>query len=247
MKVLNRYRTLERPSKLYETNTRPILVRVSDNLTSYVVKHNNGLKPCNKLANELLAFYFLRIWEIKTPEAAIIDVEPSHIENIGKSGYQPMYFKTPCWGTIFHPESTEFLQFFDQMTHYERNKFYRPTDLLRIIIFDLWLCNDDRTSNNPNILLASTDKGFEFWAIDHEAIFNGNNLDRGVYPLNIYDTLLYHPATKKLLGNKLKDREFLMELVEEAYVCIEQCRQNLSLILSFFPEEWKIDSDKFEN
>lgn len=58
MNALNRYRTLEGPSKLYETNTRPILVRVSNALNSYVVKHNNGLKPCNKLANELLAFYW---------------------------------------------------------------------------------------------------------------------------------------------------------------------------------------------
>ncbi len=246
MNELNRYRTLEEPSKLYETNTRPVLVRVSDDLNSYVVKHNNGLIPCNKLANELVAYYFLQIWEIKTPEAAIIDVEPDHIQNIISQRYQPRYFQVPCWGTHFYPESTEFLQFFEQLPYYEREKFYNPIDLLRIIIFDLWLSNDDRTANNPNLLLASTENGFEFWAIDHEAIFNGNNLGRGIYSLNFYDTLLYHPAIKKLLGNTLKENQILERLIEDAYVCIVQCQQNLSEILSFLPEEWQINANELE-
>lgn len=246
MEPLKRYKTLEEPSKLYETNTRPVLVRVSDDLNSYVVKHNNGLLPCTKLANELIAYYFLEIWNIKTPRAAIIDVVPNHVQKISSSSYQPRYFQIPCWGTKFFPESTEFLQFFDQVRYYEREKFHRPNDLLKIIIFDIWLCNDDRTANNPNVLLASTLNGFEFWAIDHEAIFNGNNLGSGLYSLNLYDTLLYHPAIKKLLGNTLMENQNLEILIQDAYVCIDQCLNNLSEILSLIPEEWEIDIKKFE-
>lgn len=246
MNQLNRYSTIEEPSKLYETNTRPILIRASDTLSSYVVKHNNGLTPCNKLANELVAHYFLQIWKIKTPKAAIIDVNPIHIQNIISQSHQPRYFQVPCWGTHFFPESTEFLLFFEQLPYYEREKFHEPIDLLRIIIFDLWLGNDDRTANNPNLLLASTVNGFEFWAIDHEAIFNGNNLGRGIYALNYYDTLLYHPAIKKLLGNTLKENKILERLMEDAYVCIAQCQQNLSKILSFLPKKWLINGNEME-
>jgi hypothetical protein len=207
-----------------------------------VVKHSNGLLPCSKLVNELLAHYFLKCWKLKTPAAAIIEVNPEHVAKLASTTRQPRYFKTPCWGTLFNANSTEFLQFSKEIQRYERQKFVNPADLLRIVLFDIWLANDDRTQNNPNVLVASGIDGFEFWAIDHEAIFNGNNLKNDLYALNLYDTLLYHPALKRLLGNTLRNAKYLEELVEDAYVCIERCRVNLDAILSFIPVEWQLNS-----
>mgnify|MGYP003636696425 FL=1 len=242
------YRSIEAPSKLYETNTRPVLLSVADEgFNSYVVKHNSGRLPCEKLACELIAYYFLSLWGINTPRAAIIEVDPDHVFDIRSTAHQPRFFKVPCWGTYFHSESTEFLQFFEELPYYERDKFNNATDLLRIVLFDIWLGNDDRTANNPNILIVSTQRGFEFWPIDHEAIFNGNNLGKGLYELGEYDTLLYHPAVKKLLGKTLKDSVLLNELVEEAYVCIERCQQNIPEILSFIPVTWQLDKTKLEH
>ncbi len=247
LKSLQKYQSIEAPSKLYETNTRPILVSVSDgHFNSYVVKHNSGLIPCEKLAYELISYYFLKLWGLNTPKASIIEVDQSHVLGISSPRHQPRFFQVPCWGTIFHSESTEFLQFFEQLPYYEREKFNNPTDLLRIVLFDIWVSNDDRTANNPNILVVSTERGFEFWPIDHEAIFNGNNLGRGLYELGLHDTLLYHPALKNLLGRMLKDTQILEELIQEAYVCIEVCQQNIPLILSFLPKEWQINSANLE-
>ena len=241
------YTSIEAPSKLYETNTRPVLVSVSDDgFNSYVVKHNSGLIPCEKLAYELIAYYFMKLWGLNTPNAGIININPDHVLDIRSPRHQPRFFQVPCWGTFFYSESTEFLQFFEQLPYYEREKFNKPTDLLRIILFDLWTSNDDRTANNPNILVVSTERGFEFWPIDHEAIFNGNNLGRGLYELGTYDTLLYHPALKNLLGRTLKDAQILNELIEEAYVCINRCKQNMPLILTFLPIEWQMDINKLE-
>jgi len=244
---LRKYMSIEAPSKLYETNTRPILISVSDNeYSSYVVKHNNGRIPCEKLAYELIAYFFLKIWNLNTPKASIIQVDSSHVQNISSNRYQPRFFRTPCWGTIFHSESTEFLQFFEQLPYYEREKFNASIDLLRIVLFDLWVSNDDRTANNPNILVVSTTRGFEFWPIDHEAIFNGNNLDQGLYELSLHDTLLYHPALKNLLGRTLKDSQVLEELIEDAYVCINLCQENITQILSLLPKEWGINNINLE-
>jgi len=247
LEPLATYHSIEAPSKLYETNTRPVLLSVDDEgFNSYVVKHNSGRVPCEKLACELIAYYFLQLWGITTPKASIIEVDPNHVIDIRSTARQPNFFKVPCWGTFFHSESTEFLQFFEELPYYERDKFNNSTDLLRIVLFDIWLGNDDRTANNPNILIASTERGFEFWPIDHEAIFNGNNLNRGLYELGEYDTLLYHPAVKKLLGNTLKDAKLLNELTQEAYVCIARCKQNIPEILSFIPVAWQIDKGQLE-
>ena len=242
MNPLPRYQSIETPSKFYDTGSNPIRITISDGLlSSYVVKHNNGRTPCMKLLNELLAYYFLELWQLKTPPAALVDVNPASILEVGTTRCQPGFFRVPCWGTHFIPGSTEFLRFFDQIQSYEREKFAAPFDLLRIILFDIWLSNEDRTSNNPNLLIVTNANGFEFWPIDHEAIFNTGNLARGLYPLTLNDSLLYHPALKKLLGNKLKDNKILEELVVHAYLCIEKCEQNLEEILKCVPEEWSIN------
>lgn len=241
------YESIQVAIKSYDTNTRPILIHLNDyEFNLYVVKHSNGRIPASKLANELIASFFLKIWGIKTPDSAFVQVNTNHLDSLDKSLVQPSYFKIPCWGTHFYQESTEFLQFFNQTESWERKKFVNPLDLLKIALFDLWVSNDDRTSNNPNILVVAEKEGFEFLAIDHEAIFNGNNLEKGLYELNLYDSLIYHPAVKRILGKKMNNQAILDEILTDAKTSILECEENIPLILSFIPNEWGLDVKDLE-
>ena len=151
LQPLRTYDTVKAADKVYPTNIRPILISVSDEtFSSYVVKHNNGLYPCNKLAYELLSYYFLQLWSLETPEAAVIQINPNHIKYNSGNNHEPRFFRVPCWGTKFYAEGMEFNRFFENLREYERIKFENPIQLVKIILFDLWVSNEDRTANNTN-------------------------------------------------------------------------------------------------
>jgi len=229
-----------------ETNNNPVLAVCSD-INTYVIKHNRGRKPCNKLAAELLSAYFLKLWKIPTPKVSLVDVKYEHMKEKVSNFCQPAYFHIPCFGSQHLQYGMEFNSFLENIAVYERKKFVNKTDFLKIAIFDIWMANDDRTQNNPNLLINPEEDGYFVYAFDHEGCFNTGNLHLGLNALDINSSILSHSAVKQILGNIIKNNNEIEKIIKDCYICIETCQNNLDEILTYIPDEWEIDITKFRH
>lgn len=231
--------------RVWDTNINPVQV-IADDVRDYVAKHNRGMEPCTRLRNELLAHAYAEIWGLPVLDAALLKVDPDHVGRHVASTCQPAYFKHTCFATHYRKDSTEFNQFYDQFSYYESKRFHNRQDLLKIALFDIWLANDDRTGNHPNLLVTADKEGHTIRVMDHEAIFNGNNPERPQYLLSLDDSILTHPALPKLLGKEFnKDAALVNKLVQDLVPLAQACEQRTDEILSYLPADWRIDVATF--
>lgn len=234
-------RSVQNISQVWETNLSPVLVLAND-LRPYVAKHNRGQEPCNRLRNEWLAYHFAKLWGLPVLDAALLKVDPKHVGDMSSRFCQPRFFKHTCFATGFVKGTSEFGRFLRTTRQYDRDAFLNRDLLLKVVLFDIWMANDDRTTNNPNLLVVETPQGAEFRVMDHEAVFHGNNLDKPLPALSLSDTLLTHPALPVLLGKNFHRDPFLVQTpAKEAYLCARSCQEHLSAILAGIPQDWGID------
>ena len=173
-------------------------------------------------------------------------VDPAHVGQHIATNCQPAFFKHTCFATRYRKGSTEFNAFLDQTSAYEKLRFHNRSDLLKIVLFDIWLANDDRTGGHPNLLVTADEEGHTIRVMDHEGIFYGNNPERELPLLTLEDSLLTHPAFRALLGREFnKDAESAQQLVADLYLWAKACEQHTDEILSHLPADWRIDVATF--
>ncbi|TVR81310.1 MAG: hypothetical protein EA412_03355 [Chitinophagaceae bacterium] len=237
--------TLTNAFEFRETRNYPIL-SLCDDINTYVVKHNRAQTPCDRLAIELIAHYFLKIWKINTPEIAIVDVDPQHVRHFNNTQIQEAFFRLPCIGSHFFKDAIEFNHFFGSIKSYEKSKFADVNDFLKLALFDIWMANEDRTANNPNFLIQPKHKKYHVMAIDHESCFNSGTFNQPLAPLTLEDSILYHKAIKHILSRKQTEKANLDILIQEMYLCIKRCVNHTDEILSYIPLEWDVSVDKIK-
>jgi hypothetical protein len=82
--ILKTYETIASAKRVFPTANHPILVSCNDDeLRLWVVKSCRGKLPAYGLAKELIAYRFAEIWELHQPKAALIRVNPGHLEKLG--------------------------------------------------------------------------------------------------------------------------------------------------------------------
>jgi len=150
-----------------ETSGRPLMVEASD-LKTYLCKHTKE-RQANVLFNEFIATSFLQLWGFTLPEMVFLKIKKEHITDEILSGWiQYSNFGKTCLGF-------EYLQFAQTLTEMDlgiqsnttaRQKLINKNDLLRIILFDIWLANEDRSPNNFNLLLNPESQGYRIIPID---------------------------------------------------------------------------------
>ena len=127
------------------------------------------------------------------------------------------------------------------MNDYQSNRYAERQDFLSIAFFDLWLANDDRHPGHYNLFVTGNGD-LHFVAFDHEQIFNGGNLDKGLYELSQEASILSSPLLFKLFSKKeLGDRAFYEPLFQNWYLCTQSCKARLAAILEEVPHEWRIN------
>ena len=121
----------------------------------------------------------------------------------------------------------------------------RKNDFLKICLFDIWLSNEDRCSNNTNLILDKSVKGeFRFTVFDHGALFNTSRLSQGLAIITEEDSLISSDFALALFRSKHKMPEITQEVVKDFYICVDRCQQNLVQILDNIPEEWNVNRDR---
>ncbi|MCD9617650.1 HipA family kinase [Chryseobacterium gleum] len=234
-------KTIESVNKIFDTpGSSPLLV-FCDDFNFWVCKYDRF--PIY-LFNELIASEFAKIWRIKVPETSLITVKKEHIPEHMIPRLQPRWFRKECFGSLYiegakEIDYTTFSLFKDKKF---RDRVRDKSDFLKIALFDIWLSNEDRSHNNFNLLLHTSQDRFSFiYAIDHVAIFNSANLNREPCIITEDDTILNTELARLLFTNNTRTKQYIDELVRNFYICISECEQLLPEILLKIPASWDLN------
>jgi hypothetical protein len=215
----------------------------------YYVKYRSGKsfdkREIHCLVFEMICTRLLQRLHIPVPEQALVV--------ISKDSYAPgqlkankRYLKPGVigWGSK-EIEQADLVKSIEQILRKkEFKKLLNPGDLIRIAIFDLWVDNADRHSDNFNLLVRLEDGKLKLITIDHAFTFGGQ---RG---MNIFNKTTYPSPYKKLIESQyfrsvvkhLKKAERLeiasgfLSLIPELDI------ENLvNEVFAQIPTEWDID------
>jgi len=230
---------------IIDTACKPVLVFCSD-LEFYYCKYNTGFSSAEKLLREYLGVVFLNQWGLSVPDFAFVKVANEHVPETLGIPYH--YFKATCFGSQKIDNTTEANRFLEEINSYQKQKFKHRNDYLKISLFDIWVGNDDRNHNNYNLLVESIDGNYRFVPIDHEAIFNTGNLNKGLYTITEESSLITAPLCSKLfMAKELTSQNLIAELKDYFYLCVSNCKRNLTQILKQIPPDWQIDKNTLES
>jgi hypothetical protein len=238
---MNHVKSISSIDRVFETACKPVLVLCSD-LEYYLCKYNTRTVPSDQLFREYLAASFLKLWELSTPDFAIVDISPSHIPT--DSGIGTINIPVPCFGSLYDRNLKEVDSFIGQMPDAQKKKFADPSEFFTIAFFDIWMSNEDRHQINYNLMLSALNDEYHFVPIDHGLCFNSGNLSQPNYTIGYEESLLSSPLTQifyKLCINK--NQEFLIDLQKILYPCINSCKKHLNAIVEDTPDEWKIEKN----
>ena len=236
--------SIEQVEKVFQTGEYPLLVHCTD-LEYYVCKYNKTLGSANLLFREYVAASFLKIWNLQIPEFALINLQPHHnpqnVFNIKNN--------VPCFGSLYKREYREIDAFIDKASPYQKSKFCNKNDLLKISLFDYWVSNEDRNSNNYNMMLKMENGMYYFIPIDNAAVFHTGNQDKINYTLSQEESLIFSPLIQNVFNSKsFFDKQLAQLIRENYYLCVQGCKSSLQGIINDVPLQWQINKrGEYEN
>lgn len=226
----------------YPTGERPVLVMCSD-MSFYICKYMRSPSAAFKLACEFIGARMAIAWQIKTPATTFVHIKKEHWTD----KLSPYNLSVPSWGSrkldsiidvtpstydIIVPSTTTLRQ------------------LLKIALFDFWIANEDRNSNNANLLYDVTKN--RLISIDYGCILNTATFDYPITQLTSTDTILCSDLFLHLTRGKKKQtfESAINELKDNYNNCIRRCNREKKEIISIIPKEWNISTtlivDKLE-
>ncbi len=226
------------PEDCYTTGgSRPVKVFCQD-WNEYICKYLTGNVPASSLFNEYIAATFLKLWELKVPDFAFVQVQRDHLTWVN---FPYHYFKIPCFGSLFNSSYKEIDKFFLEFPFPNEHLKKLVTQYLKIGLFDIWLSNEDRNFGNMNLLFDLDND--DFIPIDHVQIFNGNNLDKPPVQITENESILTAPfMSKNFLRTLQQNKEDIRTtFTREFEKDITLCHESLDEILQNVPPEWGVD------
>lgn len=224
---------------IIHTMNKPIRVHAND-LDYYICKYNRISGCAYRLYKEFLIASFLPIWGFNHERFEIINIQEKHLEE--NLGIDKRYFKMPCFGSKVIENSNEFDKHNTSAILSSKNKKYVKLHLLKLCFFDNWICNEDRSHNNYNILYNVVNGTYNLFPIDHEACFNHQELKGELHPITLEDSLIYSELFHNLFNRKeLTNVNTFASLKKECYFCASSCAKESNHILSQIPPEWGIN------
>ncbi len=225
----------------------PIKIIGSDYKT-YLAKNSKSKTPSTDIINEVLAYYFLNLWEIPTPNAVLIDINPINFD-LSKYTYnhhKPVYYNIPVFGSEWIKNADDNTQKLLFKSKTILTKFSNHNDLLWISLFDLWVENEDRKDTNHNLIMDVSEDKYKFMAIDHAYILLSgayDSLDPITYLPPGNDTLIVSNLVRSYVKCFKKSKNTFPDFEERFYICIENCRKNFNDIVKQIPKEWNFAED----
>lgn len=215
-----------------------------DNGKVYIVKHSENGKNSRELINEWFGSAFAMLCGVAVPPTAVVEIMPDSIPI--DFDFQRMIPRGIGFGSEMLIDSKNINEFLFRKQ--DLSKFAIPEQLLRIIIFDVWLHNNDRTVNNQNVLVYQTNKRLSLYAIDHTRIFNDFQYpmlrrdDILNEPPTLYDTLLPYKITIHARQSLALFFEPILEEILQEIITIPQSK--IEELFSTLPVEYSLSNDE---
>jgi hypothetical protein len=183
---------------------------------------------------------FLGCWQFNQAPFALVQVRPEHIPvdlTIPKNR-----FDAPCFGLQKIQNAFDLNKATEGILINSREKDVLKASVLKLAFFDIWTSNEDRHSNNYNLLAQFINNKYILYPIDHEACFNSQNLERGLFSITYEDSLIYSTFFRNLFkANKFRNKQRIENLKQSFYLCALNCRQHINFYLQGVPQEWNVD------
>ena len=227
----------------------PLLV-VTDDYKKFLIKSTQGQCPSYYIINEFLCSCLLQIWKIPTPEIACIRMDNTLLKG-GKytEKHKTYFYNNITFGSKWMEEGFEMAEYIRIRNKVVLRRFINPLDLIRIGLFDIWVENTDRKPTNNNILFCTHENRLIINAIDHAFTFDSvkyadlnANFINNTYNENILATPLAKDIIS-LIKREPDKKEWIDDLKDYFYLCVENCERSFETIVGFIPEELGFTKD----
>lgn len=240
--IIPHYKVISCREEIHTTGNSPIKV-ITENYEMYLAKNSKALNPATDIINELLAHCFLKIWNLQTPDACILDISPQQIlPEYSKQHHRPSFYIKPLFGSKWQENAMDSNKFMETINRVDFRQFRNPLDLFKIGLFDIWVENDDRKPTNHNLIFVEDEnQKLNIVPIDHCFIFSTMkyqdlNPDE-FYPI-VNENLLVTDLAQSLKKFKHENRSWDTQDKDYFYLCISECEKYYDEIIRFIPIEW---------
>lgn len=222
------------------TGSLPCRFDCSDGETYYTKHVGNNQRH---VINEFIGARLLQFLELPTPDIAFVEVNPEAFDG-AKFAFNREPYGLAFGSRQLQGQSNELLPC-DLYKGVKIRKLVNTESLIGIVLFDLWVCNTDRRSDNPNILFEQNGQGAtRLVAIDHAMIIA--ETEYSVLPseitlqywLSIRESLISHPLYREIHDSlglfAVEESDRILNRIEG----VEE--RDLYVILSELPDEWGV-------
>ena len=224
-----RLRSIEmlQPSKIFMgTAYHPIRVRAND--LKYYVTKVQATPTDETVVREWLGGHFLKIWKLPVPDFAVINVSAEHIPDGLHRRLTAYEFSRPAFGSLYLDDADYVMEANALAGTYQVKQSEVTTDLTRLALADLWLCNNDRNWNNYNLLYRFPPNA-QFVPIDHERLFDhgspGEPLSLQTDSENLSATPLYQNfVSAKFIRDYCKNPAGKQQFLTDAGRAVKHCQ-----------------------
>lgn len=244
--MLAYYTSITKVEKVFNTGQKPLLVTASD-LNDYVVKYSDSY--CDTiLMTEYLVGLAAKELGIIVPEMAFIQLDTVHQPDLmeHKIRYSAKLDQTLLGFKFVGPELLDLTYLSEhQFKPSQKNIRSIRYQFLEIAFFDMWIANEDRNSNNYNLLLDITTKEQKLIAIDHGCAFNTLNIKRPLTNLTVEDSILSSSLARRIFSNKNQIIPFINAVREKFTSELSHIRSAITEWIQKAPETWNIDKQEW--
>ena len=216
----------------FHTGEEPVMVMCSD-VNIYVCKYMRSSATAYKLACEFIGTNLAKVWQLNTPDIALVNIRSAHWEgiNVSHSLSAPSIGFRWLDGVVDITPST-----------YAKvpTKAKTLAQLMRIALFDFWVANEDRNANNANLMYDVTHE--QLVSIDYGCIFNTATFNYSLSQLTSTDTILWSDLFHHLLQGT--DRQTCLAIADRLKAdyeeCLERSKSVVAEIIAEIPQEWNV-------
>lgn len=215
---------------------------IGDDYNAWYVKNNKQLSPASYLINEVIAHYFLKVWNVNTPDIALVNMPKETLFRDWGSMHKKSYYHRMAFGSKEVDGAFDLTEIATIKGKTDFRKYAQPTMLGRIGLFDMWIENEDRPPDLKNLMLFEKEDRFHFLAID-----NAMALRTGAYG-TLTEPQFYATENNYCLQStffqvfkryvKALNKNWAIAEEENFYLCVNNCKQCFSEIARYLPAEW---------
>lgn len=229
--------SIQKIEKIYQTGEEPVLVLCSD-MRQYVCKYCRYPGSANKLICEYIGSVLAKKMGLNIPTTTLINIQSTHVP----SRLSPSFFAKTSIGSQLMESVIDVTPSSQSSIECSKESLL---DLLQIALFDIWVANEDRNSNNAN-LMYQISQG-KFVPIDHGCIFNTCTFDYPLSLLTCNDTILnsdlFVSCSQCMSYHELEKN--INKILKMFDVVVESVR--IDQIMDGLPKDWNVRENVVRN